>query len=310
MARADRSGGDPVPHLEREQGARGARHACTGGPAALQARDSPHARIAAAFGAVSAGSGGFDSGGRSCGRRRHLRAASSFARAPIVLTAGTFLGGKIHVGLESHPGGRAGDPPSTSLAVRLRELPLRVGRLKTGTPPRIDGRSIDFSALREQHSDDPRPVFSYLGTRARASAPAPLPHHRDQRAHSRHHSRGHRPLAAVHRFDRRRRPALLPLGGGQSGAIRATSTRTRSSSSPKAWTRMRSIPTASPPACPSMCNRNSCARIAGFENAHITRPGYAIEYDFFDPRDLKYSLESKFLAGSVFRRPDQRHHRL
>src|ERR1700685_1683639 len=88
-------------------------------------------------------------------------------RAPaIVLTAGTFLGGKIHVGLQSHPGGRAGDAPSVSLAARLRELPLRVGRLKTGTPPRIDGRSIDFSALREQHSDNPRPVFSYLGTRA------------------------------------------------------------------------------------------------------------------------------------------------
>src|SRR5258708_2938484 len=97
-------------------------------------------------------------------------------RAPaIVLTVGTFLGGKIHVGLESHPGGRAGDPPSTSLAARLRELPLRVGRLKTGTPPRIDGRSIDFSGLREQHSDHPRPVFSYLGTRA--MHPRQLPCH-------------------------------------------------------------------------------------------------------------------------------------
>ena len=98
-----------------------------------------------------------------------------FLAPAIVLTAGTFLGGKIHVGLESHPGGRAGDPPSTSLAARLRELPLRVGRLKTGTPPRIDGRSIDFTALREQHSDDPRPVFSYLGTRA--SHPRQLPCH-------------------------------------------------------------------------------------------------------------------------------------
>src|SRR5258707_1352676 len=88
-----------------------------------------------------------------------------FRARAVVLTVGTFLGGRIHVGLESHPGGRAGDPPSTSLAARLRELPLRVGRLKTGTPPRIDGRSIDFSGLREQHSDSPRPVFSYLGCR-------------------------------------------------------------------------------------------------------------------------------------------------
>src|SRR6202042_1137716 len=98
-----------------------------------------------------------------------------FRARAIVLTVGTFLGGRIHVGLESHPGGRAGDPPSVSLAARLRELPLRVGRLKTGTPPRIDGRSVDFSALREQHSDNPRPVFSYLGTRAQH--PRQLPCH-------------------------------------------------------------------------------------------------------------------------------------
>jgi len=89
-----------------------------------------------------------------------------FRARGVVLTVGTFLGGKIHVGMENHAGGRAGDPPSNRLAARLRELPLRVGRLKTGTPPRIDGRSIDYDGLREQHSDDPRPVFSYLGTRA------------------------------------------------------------------------------------------------------------------------------------------------
>src|SRR5580658_7708678 len=88
-----------------------------------------------------------------------------FRARAIVLTVGTFLGGRIHVGLESHPGGRAGDPPSLRLAARLRELKLRVGRLKTGTPPRIDGRSIDYTHLPEQHSDAPRPVFSYLGSR-------------------------------------------------------------------------------------------------------------------------------------------------
>src|SRR5580693_2877184 len=88
-----------------------------------------------------------------------------FRARAIVLTVGTFLAGRIHVGLDSHAGGRAGDPPSTNLAARLRELNLRVGRLKTGTPPRIDGRSVDFSVMREQHGDQPRPVFSYLGTR-------------------------------------------------------------------------------------------------------------------------------------------------
>ncbi len=116
-----------------------------------------------------------------------------FRARAIVLTVGTFLGGRIHVGLESHPGGRAGDPPSTSLAARLRDLNLRVGRLKTGTPPRIDGRSIDFSNLRVQHGDDPRPVFSYLGTSA--THPRQLP------------CRGYR-------------PALLPVGGRQSSALR------------------------------------------------------------------------------------------
>ena len=98
-----------------------------------------------------------------------------FRARAFVLTVGTFLGGKIHVGLESHAGGRAGDPPSNRLAARLRELPLRVGRLKTGTPPRIDGRTIDFKGLREQHSDEPRPVFSFLGTRQ--MHPAQLPCH-------------------------------------------------------------------------------------------------------------------------------------
>src|ERR1700722_18249 len=99
----------------------------------------------------------------------------SFRAAAVVLTVGTFLGGRIHVGLENHPGGRAGDAPSNKLAARLRELKLRVGRLKNGTPPRIDGRSIDYSSLRVQHGDDPRPVFSYLGTSA--THPRQLPCH-------------------------------------------------------------------------------------------------------------------------------------
>ena len=112
----------------------------------------------------------------------------------VILTVGTFLAGRIHVGLDNYRGGRAGDPPSTDLAAQLREVAPRTARLKTGTPPRIDGRTIDYSALREQHSDDPMPVFSFLG---RASE----------------HPRGLRLLAHVHGKNRGRRPALLPLGG-------------------------------------------------------------------------------------------------
>ena len=110
------------------------------------------------------------------------------ARA-VVLTVGTFLGGRIHVGLESREGGRTGDPPSNRLAARLRELPFRVGRLKTGTPPRLDGRTLDYSVMRPQPGDEPRPVFSFLGRARRASAAGSLPHHGDERAHARDHPR-------------------------------------------------------------------------------------------------------------------------
>ena len=104
----------------------------------------------------------------------------TFRARSVVLTVGTFLGGRIHVGLENHQGGRAGDPPSNKLAARLRELALRVGRLKTGTPPRIDGRTLDWSVMTEQHSDDPMPVFLVSGPRERASAAVALPHHRHE----------------------------------------------------------------------------------------------------------------------------------
>jgi tRNA uridine 5-carboxymethylaminomethyl modification enzyme len=218
-------------------------------------------------------------------------------RAPaIVLTAGTFLGGKIHVGLKSHPGGRAGDPPSISLAARLRELPLRVGRLKTGTPPRIDGRSIDFSALREQHSDDPRPVFSYLGTRAQH--PRQLPCHitaTNERTHE------------IIRAATARSPLFTGLiegiGPRYCPSVEDKVVRFADKQShqifvePEGLDTQEIYPNGISTSLPFDVQLEFVRTIAGFENAHITRPGYAIEYDFFDPRDLKHSLESKHLSG-------------
>ncbi|HEX3396615.1 MAG TPA: tRNA uridine-5-carboxymethylaminomethyl(34) synthesis enzyme MnmG [Steroidobacteraceae bacterium] len=221
-------------------------------------------------------------------------------RAPaIVLTVGTFLGGKIHVGLESHPGGRAGDPPSMSLAARLRELPLRVGRLKTGTPPRIDGRSIDFSGLREQHSDSPRPVFSYLGTRA--SHPRQLPCHitaTNERTHD------------IIRAATARSPLFTGLIEGvgprycpsvEDKVVRFADKRSHQIFvEPEGLDTHEIYPNGISTSLPFDVQYEFVRSIAGFESAHITRPGYAIEYDFFDPRDLKYSLESKFLSGLYF----------
>ena len=221
-------------------------------------------------------------------------------RAPaIVLTAGTFLGGKIHVGLESHPGGRAGDPPSVSLAARLRELPVRVGRLKTGTPPRIDGRSIDFSALREQHSDDPRPVFSYLGTRA--EHPRQLPCHitaTNERTHD------------IIRAATARSPLFTGLiegvGPRYCPSVEDKVVRFADKQSHQIFVEPEGLdtheiyPNGISTSLPFDVQHEFVRTIAGFENAHITRPGYAIEYDFFDPRDLKHSLESKHLQGLYF----------
>ncbi len=217
----------------------------------------------------------------------------------IVLTAGTFLGGKIHVGLQSHPGGRAGDAPSISLGLRLRELPLRVGRLKTGTPPRIDGRSIDFSALREQHSDEPRPVFSYLGTRS--EHPRQLPCHitaTNERTHD------------IIRAATARSPLFTGLIEGvgprycpsvEDKVVRfAGKTSHQIFVEPEGLDTHEIYPNGISTSLPFDVQQEFVRSIAGFENAHITRPGYAIEYDFLDPRDLHCSLESKHLSGLYF----------
>src|SRR6202453_4359778 len=221
-------------------------------------------------------------------------------RAPaIVLTAGTFLGGKIHVGLESHPGARAGDAPSISLAARLRELPLRVGRLKTGTPPRIDGRSIDFSALREQHSDNPRPVFSYLGTRAQH--PRQLPCHITAT-----NARTHEIIRAATARSPLFTGLIEGVGPRYCPSVEDKVVRFADKQSHQIFVEPEGLdtheiyPNGISTSLPFDVQYEFVRTIAGFENAHITRPGYAIEYDFFDPRDLKFSLESKLLCGLFF----------
>jgi tRNA uridine 5-carboxymethylaminomethyl modification enzyme len=220
------------------------------------------------------------------------------ARA-VVLTVGTFLGGRIHVGLESHAGGRAGDPPSLHLAARLRELNLRVGRLKTGTPPRIDGRSVDFSVMREQHSDDPRPVFSYLGTRG--AHPRQLPCHitaTNERTHD------------IIRAATDRSPMFTGLiegvGPRYCPSVEDKVVRFADKHSHQIFVEPEGLgtheiyPNGISTSLPFDVQVEFVRTIRGFERAHITRPGYAIEYDFFDPRDLKHSLESKFLSGLFF----------
>jgi tRNA uridine 5-carboxymethylaminomethyl modification enzyme len=222
-----------------------------------------------------------------------------FRAQSVVLTVGTFLGGKIHVGLESHPGGRAGDPPSNTLAARLRELKLRVGRLKTGTPPRIDGRSIDFSLLREQHSDVPRPVFSFLGKRDQH--PRQLPCHitaTNERTHD------------IIRAATSRSPLFTGLiegvGPRYCPSVEDKVVRFAEKHSHQIFVEPEGLdtheiyPNGISTSLPFDVQYEFVRTIAGFEHAHITRPGYAIEYDFFDPRDLKSTLESKFISGLYF----------
>ena len=219
-----------------------------------------------------------------------------FRARAVVLTVGTFLGGRIHVGTESHAGGRAGDPPSNRLAARLRELPLRVGRLKTGTPPRIDGRSVDYSGLRPQGSDEPRPVFSYLGRRD--EHPRQVPCHitaTNERTHD------------IIRAATDRSPLFTGLIQGvgprycpsvEDKVVRfAAKTSHQIFIEPEGLDTHEIYPNGISTSLPYDVQEAFVRSIRGFERAHITRPGYAIEYDFFDPRDLLYSLESRLLAG-------------
>jgi tRNA uridine 5-carboxymethylaminomethyl modification enzyme len=219
-----------------------------------------------------------------------------FRARALVLTVGTFLGGKIHVGLESHAGGRAGDPASSRLAARLRELPLGVGRLKTGTPPRIDGRTIDYAGLTEQWSDDPRPVFSYLSTRE--LHPAQIPCHitsTNERTH------------AIIRGAAERSPMFTGIiegtGPRYCPSVEDKVVRFAERTSHQIFIESEGLstrevyPNGISTSLPFDVQQDFVRTIKGFERAHITRPGYAIEYDFFDPRGLGASLESKFIRG-------------
>ncbi len=222
-----------------------------------------------------------------------------FEAEAIVLTAGTFLSGLIHVGLQHHQGGRAGDPPSVSLAARLRELKLPVGRLKTGTPPRIDGRSIDFAQLTEQPGDDPAPVFSFLGRREQHPAQVPCwITHTNERTHD-----------AI-RAGLDRSPmftgVIEGVGPRYCPSIEDKIHRFADKSShqiflePEGLTVSEYYPNGISTSLPFDVQLAVVRSIQGLEHAHITRPGYAIEYDYFDPRGLKASLETKAIAGLFF----------
>src|SRR3954471_1265664 len=222
-----------------------------------------------------------------------------FRAAAVVLTVGTFLGGRIHVGLDNSAGGRAGDPPSNKLAERLRALPFRTARLKTGTPPRIDGRTIDYSALLTQHSDDPRPVFSYLGRES--DHPRQLPCHITATT-----ERTHEIIRAATDRSPMFTGKIEGVGPRYCPSVEDKVVRFADKLShqifiePEGLNTHEVYPNGISTSLPYDVQIEFVRTIPGFENAHITRPGYAIEYDFFDPRDLKPSLETKPLAGLFF----------
>ena len=222
-----------------------------------------------------------------------------FRASTVVLTAGTFLGGLIHIGLENHAGGRAGDPPSIALARRLRELPFRVGRLKTGTPPRIDAKTVDFTGLQAQWGDDPVPVMSFLG------AASEHPHqvccwvtHTSARTHE------------IIRGGMDRSPmftgVIEGVGPRYCPSIEDKVVRFADKDShqiliePEGLDTHELYPNGISTSLPFDVQLAMVRSIKGFENAHITRPGYAIEYDYFNPQDLRYSLETRFIEGLFF----------
>lgn len=217
----------------------------------------------------------------------------------VVLTTGTFLGGLIHIGLQNYSGGRAGDPPSIALAQRLRELPLRVGRLKTGTPPRIDGRSVDFSVMTEQPGDTPIPVMSFLGSKEQHPAQVSC-----WITHT--NARTHEIIASNLDRSPMYSGVIEGIGPRYCPSIEDKIHRFADKEShqvfiePEGLTTHELYPNGISTSLPFDVQLQIVRSIRGMENAHIVRPGYAIEYDYFDPRDLKYSLETKVIAGLFF----------
>ncbi|MGF1693665.1 tRNA uridine-5-carboxymethylaminomethyl(34) synthesis enzyme MnmG [Photobacterium kagoshimensis] len=222
-----------------------------------------------------------------------------FRAKTVVLTVGTFLGGKIHIGLENYSGGRAGDPPSIALANRLRDLPFRVDRLKTGTPPRIDARTVDFSQLQAQHGDNPTPLFSFMGKQS--DHPRQIPcfiTHTNEQTHD------------VIRNNLDRSPmysgVIEGIGPRYCPSIEDKVMRFADKDShqifiePEGLTTHELYPNGISTSLPFDVQMKIVRSMKGFENADIVRPGYAIEYDFFDPRDLKQTFETKFIDGLFF----------
>jgi tRNA uridine 5-carboxymethylaminomethyl modification enzyme len=222
-----------------------------------------------------------------------------FKAKSVVLTVGTFLAGQIHIGLNNYQGGRAGDPSSENLAKNLRDMPFRIDRLKTGTPPRLDARSLDFSKMEQQPGDDPRPVFSFMGSRD--DHPAQVPcyiTHTNINTHD------------IIRNGLDRSPmytgVIEGIGPRYCPSIEDKITRFADKDShqifvePEGLTTHEIYPNGISTSLPFDVQMAMVRSINGFEDAHITRPGYAIEYDYFDPRDLKQTLESKFVENLYF----------
>lgn len=217
----------------------------------------------------------------------------------VVLTAGTFLGGKIHIGLENYAGGRAGDPPAMGLAQRLRELPFQVDRLKTGTPPRIDARSVNFEDLQEQWGETPLPVMSFLGSvEQHPQQVCCYITHTNEQTHD------------IIRGGMDRSPmysgVIEGVGPRYCPSIEDKVVRFADKNShqifiePEGLNTHELYPNGISTSLPFDVQMNLVRSIKGFENAHISRPGYAIEYDFFNPQNLKYSLETRFVDGLFF----------
>ena len=222
-----------------------------------------------------------------------------FAATSIVLTVGTFLGGIIHVGMEKRQGGRAGDAASNRLADRLRELPFSVGRLKTGTPPRIDGNTVDFSFLEEQPGDEPRPVMSYLSSnKDHPRQVSCFITHTNENTHDLIRAGLDRSPLYTGKID--------GVGPRYCPSIEDKIVRFDDKSShqifiePEGLDTVEIYPNGISTSLPFDVQQQFVRSIKGFEVAHITRPGYAIEYDFFEPRDLKNSLETRHLSGLYF----------
>ncbi len=222
-----------------------------------------------------------------------------FMADAVVLTAGTFLGGVIHIGLDNHQGGRAGDQPSNALARRLRELPFRVDRLKTGTPPRIDGKSVDFSVMEEQWGDSPLPVMSYLGK---------VEEHPQQVCCYITHTNAQTHDIIRSGFDRSPMftGVIDGVGPRYCPSIEDKVNRYPDKDShqifvePEGLNTHELYPNGISTSLPFDVQLQAVRSIRGFENAHITRPGYAIEYDYFNPQDLKHSLETQHMPGLFF----------